>query len=87
MVWSEKVLTHIHIEEPVEWDMRLAARATMDIKDLLNIPYRKIVKQNEGVFVKNLLFVIVYPEIRFSILPSPFPLSCKPPFRHYTAVH
>jgi hypothetical protein len=37
MVWSEKVLTDIRIEEPVEWDMRLAARASMDIRDLLSI--------------------------------------------------
>lgn len=37
MVWSEKVLTDFEIEEPVEWDMRLAARATMDIKDLVAV--------------------------------------------------
>jgi hypothetical protein len=37
MVVSEKFLTDIHIEEPAEWDMRLAARATMDIKDLLEV--------------------------------------------------
>jgi len=37
MVVSEKFLTDIHIEEPFEWDMRLAARATMDIKDLLGV--------------------------------------------------
>jgi hypothetical protein len=37
MVVSEKFLTDIHIEEPFEWDMRLAARATMDIKDLLEV--------------------------------------------------
>jgi hypothetical protein len=37
LVWSEKVLINIHVEEPVEWDMRLAARAKMDIKDLLGV--------------------------------------------------
>jgi hypothetical protein len=37
MVWSELVLVDFEIEEPVEWDMRLAARATMDIKDLLAV--------------------------------------------------
>jgi hypothetical protein len=37
MVWSELVLFNFDIEEPVEWDMRLTARATMDIKDLLAV--------------------------------------------------
>jgi hypothetical protein len=37
MAWTEKVLVHIHIEEPVEWDIRLAARATIDIADLLEV--------------------------------------------------
>ena len=37
IVWSEKVLTCFKIAEPVQWDMRLTARATMDIKDLLAV--------------------------------------------------
>lgn len=37
MLVSERFLTDIHIEEPAGWDMRLAARATMDIKDLLEV--------------------------------------------------
>ena len=37
LIWSEKVLNDFEIEEPFDWDMRLAARATMDIKDLLAV--------------------------------------------------
>jgi len=37
IVWSEKVLVRFVVAEPVQWDMRLTARATMDIKDLLAV--------------------------------------------------
>jgi hypothetical protein len=37
LLWSEIVLFDNEIQVPVEWDMHLAARAAMDIKDLLDV--------------------------------------------------
>ena len=36
-LWSEKVLNNFEIQEPIKHDVRLAARAKMDIKDLLTV--------------------------------------------------
>jgi hypothetical protein len=37
IVWSEKVLYGTESRKPIEWDMHLAARAKMDIADLLDV--------------------------------------------------